>query len=121
MGSIPQEFFEDPGWQYLRMTDEETLKDRSKPYNSKTACWVPDKEEGYLLSEIKSTKGDMVTVLTAKGTELSIKKDLLQEVNPPKFNKCEDMSNLSFLNGASVLWDLRDRYQMMLIYTYSGL
>ena len=40
----------------------------------------------------------------------------MQEMNPPKFTKTEDMSNLSFLNDASVLWNLRDRYASMLIY-----
>ena len=48
--------------------------------------------------------------------QLNIKKDLIQEMNPPKFTKTEDMSNLSFLNDASVLWNLRDRYASMLIY-----
>ncbi|VDD85927.1 unnamed protein product [Enterobius vermicularis] len=42
-------------------------------------------------------------------------------MNPPKFEKTEDMSNLTFLNDASVLHNLRARYGSMLIYTYSGL
>ena len=37
-------------------------------------------------------------------------------MNPPKFTKTEDMSNLSFLNDASVLWNLRDRYSKLMIY-----
>ena len=45
-----------------------------------------------------------------------VKKDLIQEMNPPKFTKTEDMSNLTFLNDASVLWNLRDRYASMMIY-----
>lgn len=106
----------DPGWQYLRLSREELLKDSSKPYDSKKNIWCPDKEEGFIASEIKSTKGDMVTVVTSKGSEVTVKKDLLQEMNPPKFTKNEDMSNLSFLNDAAVLWNLRDRYASMLIY-----
>lgn len=39
-----------------------------------------------------------------------------QELNPPKFLKNEDMSNLTFLNEASVLFNLRARYSDMLIY-----
>merc|ERR1712088_404087 len=34
---------------------------------------------------------------------------------------CEDMANLTFLNDASVFWNLKTRYQAKLIYTYSGL
>ena len=41
--------------------------------------------------------------------------------NPPKFEKCEDMANLTFLNDASVFNNLKVRYQAKLIYTYSGL
>ena len=37
-------------------------------------------------------------------------------MNPPKFEKCEDMSNLTYLNEASVLHNLRARYQAKLIY-----
>ena len=31
------------------------------------------------------------------------------------------MANLTFLNDASVYWNLKSRYQAKLIYTYSGL
>merc|ERR1719158_1555366 len=43
------------------------------------------------------------------------------QVNPPKFEKCEDMANLTFLNDASVFWNLKVRFVAKLIYTYSGL
>merc|ERR1712088_298910 len=43
------------------------------------------------------------------------------QVNPPKFEMCEDMANLTFLNDASVFWNLKVRYCAKLIYTYSGL
>ncbi len=42
-------------------------------------------------------------------------------MNPPKFEKCEDMADLTYLNDASVLHNLRTRYASWLIYTYSGL
>merc|ERR1712050_766301 len=43
------------------------------------------------------------------------------QVNPPKFEKCEDMANLTFLNDASVFYNVKVRFQAKLIYTYSGL
>merc|ERR1712241_1253452 len=49
------------------------------------------------------------------------KSEQIGQVNPPKFEKCEDMANLTFLNDASVFWNLRVRLQAKLIYTYSGL
>ena len=37
-------------------------------------------------------------------------------MNPPKFDKAEDMSTLMHLNESSVLSNLRDRYHSNLIY-----
>lgn len=44
------------------------------------------------------------------------KKDKVAQVNPPKYEKCEDMSNLTYLNDASVLYNLKQRYYHKLIY-----
>ncbi|MBN3312154.1 MYH16 protein, partial [Atractosteus spatula] len=52
---------------------------------------------------------------------LTLKKDDAQQMNPPKFYQASDMANLTFLNEASVLENLRSRYITMRIYTYSGL
>merc|ERR1719443_2442796 len=49
------------------------------------------------------------------------KSSQIGQVNPPKFEKCEDMANLTFLNDASVFWNLKVRFKAKLIYTYSGL
>jgi myosin heavy subunit len=38
------------------------------------------------------------------------------QVNPPKFDMCEDMSGLTYLNDASVLHNLAVRYIEKLIY-----
>ena len=43
------------------------------------------------------------------------------QVNPRKFEKCEDMANLTYLNDASVFHNLDARFKSKLIYTYSGL
>uniref|UniRef100_A0A0N4ZXJ8 Myosin motor domain-containing protein n=1 Tax=Parastrongyloides trichosuri TaxID=131310 RepID=A0A0N4ZXJ8_PARTI len=119
--SLNMDYENDPGWKYLRRTRDEMLKDQSRPYDSKKNFWMPDAEEGYIAVELSSVKGDTATVNVPGGFEKTCKKDLLQEMNPPKFEKTEDMSNLTFLNDASVLHNLRSRYAAMLIYTYSGL
>merc|ERR1711876_172254 len=41
--------------------------------------------------------------------------------NPPKFDCSDDMSGLTYLNDACVLWNSVVRYKNELIYTYSGL
>uniref|UniRef100_A0AAG5DQM6 Myosin heavy chain n=1 Tax=Anopheles atroparvus TaxID=41427 RepID=A0AAG5DQM6_ANOAO len=106
---------------FLFISLEQKRIDQSKPYDSKKACWVPEEKEGYVLGEIKATKGELVTVALPGGETKDYKKDLVTQVNPPKYEKCEDMSNLTYLNDASVLHNLRQRYYAKLIYTYSGL
>merc|ERR1712226_1774716 len=43
------------------------------------------------------------------------------QVNPRKFEKIEDMADLTYLNDASVFHNLDVRFKAKLIYTYSGL
>lgn len=47
--------------------------------------------------------------------------ELIEYQNPPKYDLAEDMANLTYLSEPAVLWNLRDRYQRFMIYTYSGL
>ena len=49
------------------------------------------------------------------------KSEEIGQINPPKFEKCEDMANLTYLNDASVFHNLDARFKTKLIYTYSGL
>ncbi|XP_018368059.1 PREDICTED: myosin heavy chain, muscle isoform X27 [Trachymyrmex cornetzi] len=106
---------------YLFVSLEQKRIDQTKPYDAKKACWVPDEKEGYLLGEIKATKGDVVSVGLPGGETKQYRKDQLSQVNPPKFEKAEDMADLTYLNEASVLHNLKQRYYAKLIYTYSGL
>jgi len=106
--------------QYLFVSLEMKRQDQTKPYDGKKATWVPCEKDSYQLGEITGTKGDLVVVKVADG-EKTFKKDQCSQVNPPKYEKCEDMSNLTYLNDASVLWNLKARYTNQLIYTYSGL
>ncbi|XP_054257732.1 myosin heavy chain, muscle isoform X7 [Macrosteles quadrilineatus] len=117
----PQEGDDPDPTPYLFVSLEQKRIDQSKPYDGKKACWVPDEAEGFLQGEIKATKGDLVTVVLPNGETKDFKKDLVGQVNPPKYEKCEDMSNLTYLNDASVLYNLKQRYYHKLIYTYSGL
>lgn len=52
---------------YLFVSLEQKRIDQTKPYDAKKACWVPDEKDGYLLGEIKATKGDVVSVVLPGG------------------------------------------------------
>lgn len=47
---------------------------------------------------------------------MKVSKDDIQKMNPPKFSKVEDMAELTCLNEASVLHNLKERYYSGLIY-----
>ncbi|XP_023295465.1 myosin heavy chain, muscle isoform X17 [Lucilia cuprina] len=106
---------------YLFVSLEQRRIDQSKPYDSKKNCWVPDEKEGYLLGEIKATKGDIVSVGLPGGEVKDFKADKVEKVNPPKYEKVEDMADMTVLNTPCVLHNLKQRYYAKLIYTYSGL
>merc|ERR1739842_88356 len=51
------------------------------------------------------------------GETKTFKKDDIQQMNPPKYERIEDMANMTYLNEASVLYNLKARYQAGPIYT----
>ena len=83
--------------------------------------WVPDPKLGFDRAVIESTEGDNVNVKTEGGNAATFHKDKVQQMNPPKFELITDMVNMTYLNEACVLNNLRARYENTLIYTYSGL
>jgi len=109
-----------PDWIWLQSPAELLLKERSAPFDPKVDCWVGDPTEVYIRAKILKEEGDEITVDAASGT-FPLPKAEVFECNPSKFEKEEDMSNLSVLNKGCVLHCLRTRYKVLQIYTYSGL
>ncbi|XP_076377970.1 myosin heavy chain 10 isoform X1 [Megalopta genalis] len=91
-------------------------------WTQKKLVWVPHDTQGFVAAGIKGERGDEVEVEIAEtGKRVHVAKDDIQKMNPPKYDKVEDMAELTCLNEASVLHNLKDRYYSGLIYTYSGL
>ncbi|XP_069463113.1 myosin-10-like isoform X1 [Ambystoma mexicanum] len=91
-------------------------------WTAKRQVWVPSEKHGFEAASLKEERGDEVVVeLAENGKRVTVAKDDIQKMNPPKFTKVEDMAELTCLNEASVLHNLKDRYYSGLIYTYSGL
>ncbi|XP_073728037.1 uncharacterized protein myh14 isoform X5 [Misgurnus anguillicaudatus] len=89
---------------------------------AKRLVWVPSEKHGFESASVREERGDEVEVeLTDSGRKLTLSREELQRMNPPRFSKVEDMADLTCLNEASVLHNLRERYYSGLIYTYSGL
>ncbi|KAG0295387.1 hypothetical protein BGZ96_011858 [Linnemannia gamsii] len=90
-------------------------------FNEKKWVWVEDKDEGYIAAWISKEEGDQVQVHLNNGLVKTVNINQTGKMNPPKFDKVEDMADLTYLNEASVIHNLRLRYHSNLIYTYSGL
>jgi myosin protein heavy chain len=90
-------------------------------WTNKKLVWVADEEAGFALAQMlkEGTDGSGEVKLMSNNKIIQVPDH--QKVNPPKFEKEEDMSNLTWLNEAAVLHNLKERYHAGLIYTYSGL
>ncbi|XP_015236696.1 PREDICTED: myosin-10-like isoform X5 [Cyprinodon variegatus] len=89
---------------------------------AKRLVWVPSEKHGFESASIREERGDEVEVeLTDSQRKLTLSREEVQRMNPPRFSKVEDMADLTCLNEASVLHNIRERYYSGLIYTYSGL
>lgn len=84
---------------------------------TKKLVWVPSERLGFEAGSVKEEQGDECVVeLTDSGKKVRVNKDDIQKMNPPKFSKVEDMAELTCLNEASVLHNLKERYYSGLIY-----
>ncbi|KAI3359479.1 hypothetical protein L3Q82_013883, partial [Scortum barcoo] len=90
-------------------------------FDAKTAVFVPDPKQEYVKGKIKSQDGSKVTVETEDGKVVTVHLDDVRPMNPPKFDKIEDMALLTHLHEPAVLFNLKERYATWMIYTYSGL
>jgi myosin heavy subunit len=112
---------------FLRMTDLEklALADNQKANEGKFFSWTPvSGPEAYVKSMVIKTEGGKTTlerVHDGKSITMDEEAAIENYCNPPKFDKYEDMANLSYLNEGGVLDNMRSRYQIFMIYTYSGL
>ena len=100
---------------YLYVSSETKRTDMNKPYDPKKSVWVPNDDGGFVEAILQADDGKKATVMIGHEKKVA-KSETVAQVNPPKFEKCEDMADLTYLNEASVLWNLKSRYQANLIY-----
>lgn len=107
----------DPDFKFLKV-DRTSVGDpvAHAEWAAKKLVWVPSEEHGFTAASVKEEKGDKVVCEIEGGRRQTFHKDDIQRMNPPKFEKVEDMADLTCLNEASVLHNLRDRYYSNLIY-----
>ncbi|KAF4802649.1 myosin-4-like protein [Turdus rufiventris] len=106
---------------YLRKSEKERTEAQNQPFDAKTYCFVADPEVEYTRGRIKAAQDGKITVETEDGRTVAVKPDDVYAMNPPKFDRVEDVAMLTHLHEPAVLYNLKDRYSSWMIYTYSGL
>jgi len=103
------------------VADKDAQKEASsqQAWAAKRLVWVPHEEHGFAAGAIREErpeKDEVVVQMVDNGKVLVFNTDDIQKMNPPKFDKVEDMAELTCLNEASVLHNLKERYYSGLIY-----
>ncbi|NXK85683.1 MYH1B protein, partial [Formicarius rufipectus] len=106
---------------YLRKSEKERIEAQNKPFDAKTSVFVTHPKESFVKGTIQSRESGKVTVKTEGGETLTVKEDQIFSMNPPKYDKIEDMAMMTHLHEPAVLYNLKERYAAWMIYTYSGL
>uniref|UniRef100_A0A3Q4GDY8 Myosin heavy chain, fast skeletal muscle-like n=1 Tax=Neolamprologus brichardi TaxID=32507 RepID=A0A3Q4GDY8_NEOBR len=120
MGDAEMECF-GPAAIYLRKPERERIEAQNTPFDAKTAYFVTEPNEMYLKGKLIKREGGKATVETLCGKTITVKEDEVFPMNPPKFDKIEDMAMMTHLSEPTVLYNLKERYAAWMIYTYSGL
>nr|XP_054501136.1 myosin-1B-like isoform X3 [Agelaius phoeniceus] len=106
---------------YLRKSEKERIEAQNKPFDAKTSVFVVHAKESFVKGTITGRESGKVTVKTEGGETLTVKEDQIFSMNPPKYDKIEDMAMMTHLHEPAVLYNLKERYAAWMIYTYSGL
>ncbi|XP_049668999.1 myosin heavy chain, skeletal muscle, adult-like isoform X2 [Accipiter gentilis] len=106
---------------YLRKSEKERIEAQNKPFDAKSSVFVAHPKESFVKGTIQSRESGKVTVKTEGGETLTVKEDQVFSMNPPKYDKIEDMAMMTHLHEPAVLYNLKERYAAWMIYTYSGL
>ncbi|NXX86082.1 MYSS protein, partial [Urocolius indicus] len=106
---------------YLRKSEKERIEAQNKPFDAKSSVFVVHPKESFVKGTIQSRESGKVTVKTEGGETLTVKEDQIYSMNPPKYDKIEDMAMMTHLHEPAVLYNLKERYAAWMIYTYSGL
>uniref|UniRef100_A0A8C4ZBK0 Myosin heavy chain, fast skeletal muscle-like n=1 Tax=Gadus morhua TaxID=8049 RepID=A0A8C4ZBK0_GADMO len=107
--------------QYLRKSEKERIEAQSRPFDSRGACFISEEKELYVKAEVQDRADGKVTAKTLDDRTLVVREDQVFPMNPPKYDKIEDMVMMTHLHEPAVLYNLKERYAAWMIYTYSGL
>ncbi|NWI62848.1 MYSS protein, partial [Todus mexicanus] len=101
---------------YLRKSEKERIEAQNKPFDAKTSVFVVHPKESFVKGTVQSKESGKVTVKTEQGETMTVKEDQVFQMNPPKYDKIEDMAMMTPLHEPAVLYNLKERYAAWMIY-----
>lgn len=91
-------------------------------FSGRRYVWLKDPQAAFVMGwVVEEADGGKIIVQCDDGSQREVDAESVDKVNPAKFDKANDMAELTHLNEPSVVHNLHMRYQSDLIYTYSGL
>src|ERR1700686_839737 len=104
----------------------ETLSSNARPtdaardlaeFSGKRWVWLKDDKLAFVKGWVTDDNGSTLKVrCDNESVERIVDSQAVDKVNPQKFNLADDMADLTYLNEASVIHNLRQRYEADLIY-----
>ena len=104
----------DPDLKFL-VVDRNAFSDPATQaeWSQKRLVWVPHETQGFVAASMKKAQGDDVEVeIVETGKRMLVSKDDMQKMNPPKYDKQEDMAELTCLtrSQSSTTSRFKERY-----------
>ncbi|NWY19266.1 MYH1B protein, partial [Aphelocoma coerulescens] len=93
---------------YLRKSEKERIEAQNKPFDAKSSVFVVHAKESFVKGTVTSRESGKVTVKTEGGETLTVKDDQIFSMNPPKYDKIEDMAMMTHLHEPAVLYNLQE-------------
>ncbi|RLM80962.1 myosin-15-like isoform X2 [Panicum miliaceum] len=92
-------------------------------YRKGSKVWVEEKGEGWVEAEVTEAKERAVVVLTSQRKKITVSPEKLLPRDTDEDlggGHVDDMTKLTYLNEPGVLYNLKKRYALNEIYTYTG-
>ncbi|XP_062221812.1 protein OPAQUE1-like isoform X2 [Phragmites australis] len=92
-------------------------------YRKGSKVWVEEKGEGWVEAEVAEAKDRVVVVLTSLRKKITVSPEKLLPRDTDEDlggSHVDDMTKLTYLNEPGVLYNLKKRYALNEIYTYTG-
>ncbi|KAL4788680.1 hypothetical protein BJX76DRAFT_315404 [Aspergillus varians] len=100
-----------------RGADQIRGQEGDNDFSGNKYVWLRDSEKAFVKGLVlEEHDGGQLLVQTDDGQQREVDVDQVDRVNPAKFDKADDMAELTHLNEASVVHNLHTRYQADLIY-----